>query len=270
MTVRIDASDVTRFLTAPLEEGWVESDVAVDVTSNLTAQAVTEDDVALLPLPEATLLTSTHVIDRSVAVVQQEQGMVAMWTVERPDEIDQPTVWLQHIGSSSEVLIRALLKPFFGIEASEVVHVDTAPEEANLIVTEGGASLADVERGYREDLARSWFILTGKPFVSHVAVVGVRALARDADTQLDVLRRAAEAGWERRRDIRRMIREHAGIESEPLASVTNALRFSMEEADQEPARMLVERGTWGTRFGRTLPALRDQLGQRESPEGTES
>ncbi|MDQ4044606.1 MAG: hypothetical protein M3173_04055, partial [Chloroflexota bacterium] len=73
-----------------------------------------------------------------------------------------------------------------------------------------------------------------------------------------------ETGWERRRDVRRMIRDRAGIESEPLAEVTSHMRFSLEPDDQEPARMLTERGTWDTNYGRSLPAYRDQLGRVES------
>lgn len=264
MTILIDDTTATTFLTTPVREGWLEGDAPIEVRANLRAADVTEDDVALVPLPEATLLTRTHVIDRSIAAIHDGVGMVAMWTPTRPDEIERPVVHLKGVGAAGEVLARALLKPFFGIEASEVVRTENPPADARVIVTEGAEALAPVERGFREDLARSWFILTGKPFVSHVTVVGVRALARDADQRIAALRAAADTGWERRRDVRRVIRERSGIDADRLAKVTNRMRFSMEPDDQEPARMLAERGTWGTEYGCTLPAYRDQLGFMES------
>ncbi|HEV2129228.1 MAG TPA: MqnA/MqnD/SBP family protein [Thermomicrobiales bacterium] len=264
MTILIDDTTATAFLTAPVREGWFEGDPPIEVRADLRAADVTEDDVALLPLPEATLLTRTHVIDRSVAIVHDGVGMVAMWTPARPDEIEGPVVCLRDVGASGEALVRALLKPFFGIEATKIAPRDDPPADAQVIITEGAEALAPSESGFREDLARSWFIMTGKPFVSHVTVIGVRALARDGDEQLAALKKAVETGWERRRDVRRMIREQSGIESEPLAEVTNRMRFLMEPDDQEPARMLAERGTWGTDYGRTLPAYRDQLRRVES------
>jgi hypothetical protein len=259
MTILIDDSTATAFLAMPAREGWIEENTALEVRAGLRAADVTEDDVALVPLPEATLLTRTHVIDRSVAVIHDGVGVVAMRTSTRPDEIEQPTVYLKHVGVAGEALVRALLKPYFGIEASEIIHVDDPPTAAQVIVVEGVGSLVPVEDGFREDLVRSWFIMTGKPFVSHVTVVGVRALARDAGAKLAALRSAADRGWERRRDIRRMMRGQSGVDADSLAEVTNHMRFSMEPEDQEPARMLAERGTWGTPYARTLPAFRDQL-----------
>src|SRR5699024_11025312 len=110
------------------------------------------------------------------------------------------------------------------------------------------------------DLARSWFIMTGKPYVSHVTVVGVQALARDADVQLRILRTLLETGYERRRDVRRTIREAAGVDAETLAEISGRMRYSLDPEDQEPLRMLVEQGTGGTGYSNTLPAFRDQLG----------
>jgi hypothetical protein len=259
MTILIDDTMATVFLTMAVREAWLKGDTPLEVRSGLRAADVTEDDVALVPLPEATLLTRTHVIDRSVAIVHDGVGMVVMRTPSRPDEVDQPTVYLRQVGVSGETLVRALLKPYFGIEASRIVHDDEPPAGAEVTILEGTNTLVPVEGGFQEDLVRSWFIMTGKPFVSHVTVIGVRALARDADAQLAVLRSALDTGWERRRDIRRMIRERSGVDADALAEVTNRMRFTMEPEDQEPARMLAERGTWGTAYARTLPAYRDQL-----------
>jgi hypothetical protein len=63
-----------------------------------------------------------------------------------------------------------------------------------------------------------------------------------------------------------MIHESTGIDRETLAEVTGRMRYHLEPEDAVAARRLVEMGTWGTRFGRSLPAYRDQLGSQESGE----
>lgn len=258
MTILVDDTLATAFLTMPIREGWVGDGRGIEIRRDLGAGDVTVDDIALLPLPEATLLTETHVIDRAVAIVHDGAGMVAMRTSVRPDEIEETAVYLQDVGAAGEVLTRALLRPYFGIDATELLR-DAPPADAAVLVTEGAAALQPIEAGFREDLARSWFIMTGKAYVSHVTVVGVAALARNADEGIARLVAARRAGWERRRDVRLMIRESQGVDPGMLAEVTARMRFSIEPDDQEPARRLVERGTWGTGYGRSLPAYRDQL-----------
>lgn len=260
MTVLIDDVPATSFLTIPIREGWVGDSSNVRIVANLAADEITVDDVVLIPAAIATGLVQTHVIDRSVAVVHDGIGMTAMWTPVRADEIDEETVYLTGVGTAGETLARALLKPYFGISVVEISHADSPPADARVVVTEGAAALAMPETGFREDLARTWFILTGFPFVSHVAVVGVRALARDADEQLRVLKKLVEAGHERRRDVRRLIHELNGVDRDVWADVTGRMRYHLEPEDAVSVRRLVEMGTWGTSFGRSLPAYRDQLG----------
>jgi hypothetical protein len=269
MTVLIDDTLATMFLTIPLREGWIEPPKPVELRIGLAAADVTEDDVALLPVPEATLLTRTHVIDRSIAIVHDGTGPVAMHTPVRPDEIQGAEVLLREVGASGEALARALMTAYFGIDATAFMHVQEAPAGAPVVVEEGVAALAEAETGFREDLVRSWFIMTGRSFVSHVTVVGVRALARDADDQIAALRSLLDTGLERRRDARRLIREATGVDTEALARMTTKMRYRLEPDDQEPARMLVERGTRGTAWGRSLPAFRDQLGPTANTGDTE-
>lgn len=260
MAVLIDAMLATSFLTTPVREGWFDGASAIQVKAGLSVSDITEDDIALVPAPEATLLTRTHVIDRSVAIVHDGTGIVSMRTPVRADEVDEAVVSLTGVGAAGEVLTRALLKPYFGITATAFVRDQETPEDATVVISEGAEALAEAPEGFQEELTRTWFIMTGKPYVSHVTVAGVRALARDADEQLALLRAALETGYERRRDVRRMIREATGVDQDALAEVTGKMRFAMEPEDQEPLRLLIERGTWGTHFGRSLPAYRDQLG----------
>jgi predicted solute-binding protein len=264
MTVLIDDSLATTFLTCPVREAWIENPGNMRVVAGISDDDITVDDVALIPTAVATRLVETHVIDRSVAVIHEGIGMTSLWTPVRADEIEEDAVYLEGVGVASEVLARALLKPYFGIVSAGITLVDASPEEARVIVREGAAALTAPEGGFREDLARTWFILTGMPFVSHVTVVGVRALARDADEQLAVLRALVETGHERRRDVRRIMHEATGVDRGVVAEVTVRMRYHLAPEDAESVRRLVEMGTWGTRFGRSLPAYRDQLGTDES------
>lgn len=272
MTVLIDDALATSFLTTPIREAWFDNAASIQIVSGLRAEDVSESDVALIQTPEATLLTRGHVIDRSVAIVQDGHGLIAMRTTVRPNEIDETTVYVNGVGASGEVLSRALLGPYFGITATNVVRQEP-PTDALVVIAEGADALGQPEHGFTEDLARTWFILKGTAFVSHIAVVGVQALAEDADDQLGLLRSALDVGYERRRDVRRIIHEVTGVDREALSAVTGNMRFSLEPDDQEPLRSLIEQGTWGTRFGRSLPAFRDQLGktyrvdEEEPPDG---
>ncbi len=266
MTVLIDDTLATSFLTIPAREGWIQGIGDVRVVPGSTTDDITVDDVALIPAAVATGLVDTHVIDRSVAVVHEGIGMTSLWPPVRADEIDEVPVCLGGVGVAGETLTRAVLKPYFGISATEVTHVDEAPPDALAIVREGTSALSAPDEGFQEDLARTWFILTSFPFISHVTVVGVRALARDADEHLGMLKRLVDIGYERRRDVRRMIREATGIDSDVLAEVTGRMRYCLEPEDAESTRRLVEMGTWGTAFGRSLPAYRDQLGSAEPPD----
>lgn len=259
MAILIDATLATSLLTYPVREGWVQVSSDTRVVEGLSAEEITVDDVALVAAATATRLVETHVIDRSVAVVHEGVGMTSLWTPVRADEIEEETVYLDRVGVAGETLARALLKPYFGIQATGITHADALPPDARVVVREGVPALVAAADGFREDLVRTWFILTGLPFVSHVAVVGVRALARDGDEQLALLRTLVESGQERRRDIRRSIHEVSGVDRDVLANVTGHMRYHLEPEDAESARRLIESGTWGTPYGRSLPAYRDQL-----------
>jgi hypothetical protein len=257
MTILIDEHVATSFLTTPVREGWVNSSQPVRVEPQLAAASVGEHDVALIQAPEATLLTRSHVIDRSVAIVHDGKGLVSMRTAVRPDEIDEATVSLTNVGAASEVLARSLLGTYFGIGAPTFVR---SADDAQVEIVEGVAALDREAAAFVEDMVRTWFIFKGGPFISHVTVVGVQALADDADEQIATLRSMVETGKERRRDVRRMIHDATGVDRDELAEITGAMRFSLEPEDQDVLRALIELGTRGTRYGRSLPAFRDQLG----------
>lgn len=262
MTLYIDDSLMTALITVPLRERWVEAEVPYEVRKGLAAGDLGPGDVALLPSPEATLLGRTHFIDPSVAVVSEAKSAIAMQTPVRPDGVEATPINAVGAGALAEVLLRALLRPYFGITASSFIRdaADPALAEAQVTLLDGMDALRKVEDGFREDLAKAWFILTNSPVVHAVTVVGVEAEARGADAEIGLLRDAVASGIERRRDIRRdLIGDDESVDRDRLVALTNGARFAFDDADRQAYRNLMARGVWGTNYQRVVPAFRDEL-----------
>jgi hypothetical protein len=184
-----------------------------------------------------------------------------MRTPVRPDGIEAVPVRLLDTGGTAELLIRALLRPYFGITASTFVRSadDPAAAEAQVIVVDGLAGLEAPEYGFQEDLVRSWFILTGARLPGHVVVAGVERFARGIEPELTALREAVAAGIERRRDVRIRIAGESGVDRDRLAEVTNRLRFAFEPEDRQSLASLIARGTWGGPYPRANPVFADEV-----------
>ncbi|MGC4192128.1 MAG: hypothetical protein QM589_13325 [Thermomicrobiales bacterium] len=268
MPLLIDDALLTAPFRVPLTEGWVESSLPVDVRPGLVAADVGVGDVALLPSAETTLLAETHVVLPEVAVVVGGPSPWAMRTPVRPDAVDASPIRLLDVSGTAEMLIRALLKPFYGIVASSARFLtddnDSEVANAQVVVIEGAEALAEPEMGFQSDLAQAWFILTGSWPVGHVLVSGIEALANgDADRAVTTLQAALAAGTERRRDVRASIvataPEPGAVDRERLADLTNNLGFRLGADDRRSLQNLIARGTWGSRFPQKNPTYRDDL-----------
>ena len=263
MTLYIDDSLMTAAVRVPLTEGWIETDIPFAIRQGLTAADVGPGDVALLPGPEATLLGQTHVIVPEVAVVAEAMSAIAMRTPVRPDGVEETPIRLLDAGPTAEVLIRALLRPFFGITASSFVtsDEDEGAADAQVVIVDGPLGLTEPEFGHQEDLARAWYVLTGQAVVHHVLAVGVEVEARGPEPEIELLRRVVAAGKERRRDVRGVIAGafEVDLDRDRLAELTNRIRYELTDADRQSLRNLLARGTWGSRFQRALPAFRDEV-----------
>ncbi len=261
MTIRIDDALITSQIAIPLQEGWVETEIPVAFSSRMRASEVGPDDVALISSAEATMLTTTHVIAPEVAVVMNGIGPIAMRTPVRPDEVEETMVRLHGCGATAEILIRALLRSYFGITASSFAYIDEeqGDDEPQVVIVDDAVGLSQPESGHQVDLARAWFILTGQAVVSHVTVVGLEAQARGGGKELEVLQAAVGAGVERRKEVRGRIAERSGADRDVLAEVTNRLRFELTLEDRISLANLAARGSWGSRFGHTIPVFRDAL-----------
>lgn len=268
MTLRIEKSLITAPIWIPIQEGWVQTDVDLDIREGLTPEDIGPGDVALLPAPMTPGLGKTHFIDPSIAIVVEKVSPIKMRTPVRPDGVEETPIRMLETGSTADVLLRALLRPYFGITASTFVTDadDPAAADAQVVVLDGILGLMEPEAGFEEDLAKAWFVLTGAAVVHAVTVVGVEAEVRGADAELGLLREAAAMGRERRRDVRGIIAGDEEIDRDTLVAITNGMRFEMTADDRQSLRNLMSRGTWGTTYGRQLPAFRDEV---EGAEGVE-
>ncbi len=259
MTIRIDDALIASQIAIPLQERWVETGIPVAFSSRMRASEVGPDDVALISSAEATMLTTTHVIAPEVAVVMNGIGPIAMRTPVRPDEVEETMVRLYECGATAEMLMRALLRSYFGITATSFAYIDEeqGDETPWVVIVDDQLGLSQPESGHQVDLARAWFILTGQAVVSHVTVVGLEA--RGGGKELEVLRAAVAAGVERRKEVRGRIAERTGADRDVLAEVTNRLRFELTLEDRISLANLAARGSWGSRFGHTIPVFRDAL-----------
>lgn len=259
MTLYIDDNLITGMIAIPLREGWLETDIDYDIVTNLTADRVGRGDVALISVAEAASLVDTHYIDPSIAVVAGSPPVsnIAMRTPVRPDGIDESPIRMIDTTPTAELLIRALLRPFFGISADGFIHDPNDPHanDAQCVVIDGQLGLTDPELGQQEDLVKAWYVLTGVPVVYAVAVVGVEA--QFGENELALLRSALDLGVERRRDVRRILAgEDESIDRDKFATITNGLKYTLDSASVQSANNLLARGTWGTDWKRHLPAVK--------------
>ncbi|MGI8482907.1 MAG: MqnA/MqnD/SBP family protein [Thermomicrobiales bacterium] len=276
MAILVDDALLTAAIRMPLVEKWIETDIPFEVRTGLRAADVGAGDVALIASPESTLLAATHIVASEVAVVVEGISPIVMRTPVRPDEIEATPIRLLNVSGPAEMLIRALLKPFYGITASsaQFITADDDPNaaKAQVVVIEGLEALQAPESGFQSDLAQAWYILTGSYFVSHVVVVGLEAQARGlADPAIAILKAAAAMGVERRREVRGLIvgasdgedvEGDAGgsaVDRDKLAEMTNNLSYTLDADDQRSLLNMIARGSWGSRYPQRNPVFRDDL-----------
>lgn len=268
MTILLDDALLTAPFRVPLIEGWIETDILFEVRAGLQAEEVGPGDIALIASPESTLLATTHIVASEVAVVVEGISPIVMRTAVRPDEVEETLIRLLNVSVTGEMLIRALLKPFFGITASSAQFItsddDPRAASAEVVVLEGLDALMKPESGFQSDLAQAWYILTGSYFVSHVVVIGIEAQARgQADPALAVLKAAAEISIERRREMRTIMAGGSdvgdAVDRERLAEMTNSLSFTLDADDQRSLLDMIARGSWGSRYPQRNPVFRDDL-----------
>ena len=208
------------------------------------------DDAALIPSSELLRLQATHDVVPAVAVVADASGAIAMRTPARPDAVEKTPVRLLDVSGTAELLARATLKPFYGIEVTGWVRDAEAPEaaRAEAVIVEGTEALREPEAGFSEDLCRAWFILSDQPLISHV-LLAPRDLSPSALRQLiDFLDGIKSVAHERRREWRSQFAARAGVGPDRASGFWTAQRLSLEPRDRRSLLDLLARGAQGTTY----------------------
>jgi predicted solute-binding protein len=246
----IDETFATGTYTVSIASGWVAppDGVTAEIAPGVSASDVGTHDAALIPISEIPALRETHEIVPAIAVVADATCAIAMRTPVRPDEIDATPIRLLDAGGTAEMLARATLRPFYGIEPTGWVRDAADPDaaRAEVVIVEGAEALREPEGGFSEDLCRAWFILTAQPVVTHVLMTPRDADPAQRQAVLDLLDRAREEGVARRREWRPGYAEREGIVSSGAGAFWSAQRLALEDADRQALLTLLREGSSGT------------------------
>ncbi len=250
MRLLIDETFATATYTVPISSGWVSppEGVTVEATNRLTADSETEESVVLAPTSEILRRQQTHQVAGDVAVIADGNGAIAMRTPVRPDEVEATPVRLLDTSGIAELLARATLRPFYGIEPTGWVRDGNLPEaaRAEVVIVEGAEALREPEGGFSEDLSRAWFILTAQPVISHVLLVPRALPAADLTSVLTFLNAARTEGLARRREWRPELADREGVDRDRASAFWAAQRLKLEPADRQPLLDLLHKGSRGT------------------------
>jgi hypothetical protein len=202
--------------------------------------------LALLDSVTALSLLPARVIVRDVAVVWRAASMLTLTTHARPDEVEAATVAVPGVSPAGRALAAAVLGPFYGIAVAGWSERAHPVDATHVTISEGPAALiaeADEER-YQEDLGRAWFLLTDRPFVSHVAVAARQQIASDPPAVAAAVARllaAREAGAARGRELRRDLSKAHGIDREALTETLAAATWALDDAAADGLAELARR-----------------------------
>src|SRR4029078_7263096 len=160
-TVTISISISESILTAYLRAG----------IANLPGAAMTGERSGFVIVESARIASlPDHSFHPDVGIAVRDRGVVALQSAVRPDELDQPTIWVRTSGPTAELLARATVAQYFGFRPRAWVD-ESGAAGAEAVIVDEAAAIGPVESGFRADLTRAWFVLTGLPFVSHLLAV---------------------------------------------------------------------------------------------------
>jgi predicted solute-binding protein len=246
----IDDTFATSTYTVPITSGWVSppEDITVEIANRLTTDFASEERIVLAPASVILHLQQTHAVAADVAVIADANGAIAMRTPVRPDEVEATPVRLLDTSGVAELLARATLRPFYGIEPTTWVREGDSPEaaRAEVVIVEGAEALRDPEAGFSEDLSRAWFILTAQPAVSHVLLVPNSLPPADLSHVLTFLDAARTEALARRPEWRPQLADREGVGRDRASAFWTAQRLKMEPADRQALLDLLGRGSRGT------------------------
>jgi Menaquinone biosynthesis len=246
----IDETFATATYTVPITAGWISppDGITVDIANRLMADGAAPESAILAPASGILHLQQTHQVASEIAVIADGNGAVAMRTPVRPDEVEATPVRLLDTSGIAELLARATLRPFYGIEPTTWVREGDSPEaaRAEVVIVEGAEALREPEAGFSEDLSRAWFILTAQPAVSHLLLVPSALPPADLTSVLTFLDAARTEGLARRREWRPELADREGVGRDRASAFWAAQRLKLEMADRRALLDLLGKGSRGT------------------------
>ncbi len=250
MRLLIEDTFATATYTVPITSGWVSppEGITVETANRSSPASASEEIIVLAPASEVLRLQQTHDIAGDVAVIADANGAIAMRTPVRPDDVEATPVRLLESSGVAELLARATLRPFYGIEPSRWVRDGDSAEaaRAEVVIVEGAEALREPEAGFSEDLSRAWFILTAQPVVSHVLLVPRALPPAELTTMLTFLDAARAEGLARRREWRPQLADREGVGRDRASAFWAAQRLNLEPADRRALLDLLGNGSRGT------------------------
>ncbi len=259
MHLLIDDTFTTAPFAYPLTAGWLPpvAGVSVEARPFLRATDLAADDAALLPAAEIAVWQETHAVVPTAAIVVGTVGAIAMRTPVRPDEVERSPVRLLATSGTAELLARATLRPFYGIEPTAWLKSDADPgaTEAQVVVVEGTEALRPPEAGFAEDLCRAWLILTDLPLVSHVLIAPIAADPASLSPVLAALAGLRQVGQDRRREWRSALATAHDLPLDRINAFFAGQRHALDPNDRRGLLQLHQRGGRGSDYP-PLSALR--------------
>ena len=250
MHLLIEETFATATYTLPITSGWVSppEGITVEIAHRLPTDSATEEHIVLASASEILRLQRTHQVAPDVAVIADGNGAIAMRTPVRPDEVEATPVRLLDTSGVAELLARATLRPFYGIEPTGWVRDGAAPEaaRAEAVIVEGAEALREPEAGFSEDLSRAWFILTAQPVVSHVLLVPNSLPPADLLSVLIFFDAGKAEGLARKKEWRPQLADREGVGRDRASAFWAAQRLRFEAADRRALLDLLGKGSRGT------------------------
>ena len=199
MRLLIDDTFATATYTIPITSGWVSPPDRDHGRDRASPDGECRNRGERPPRsrhPRFCVSSKPTQVAGDIAVIADGNGAIAMRTPVRPDEVEATPVRLLETSGLAELLARATLRPFYGIEPTGWVRDGDSPEaaRAEVVIVEGAEALREPEGGFSEDLSRAWFILTAQPVVSHVLLVPRALSSADLENVVDVPRRRENRG----------------------------------------------------------------------------
>jgi hypothetical protein len=229
-TIRIADSILTAYLSA-----------GADALAETGVRRATELDAVELAVIETGSIGAYpgHSIHPEVGIVARDRGVIALQSPVRADELNAPAIWLRSTSRTTELVARTTAGPYFGFRPKAWVLNDSGEPDA--VVTDEAAALVPLEMGFREDLTRAWFIITGLPLVTHVLAIPHGIEPETVAAAAEWFANAGDLDRDGRKSVRATQADETGVPLDVLTELQTSLRWELNVDDRRSVAELFAR-----------------------------